>query len=138
MRRLSGEIGPQSERTRFMGELLPLEGWLSIELHCHLDAVGPSDRHPDLAQVLVSVPPLETPGDHDLRVEALADYISRTMETGVGIDEIDREMPGHSLKYRYLAEALEPWLMAAPERELTEAWNRGYEAGWQRWRPRMG
>ncbi|MFF8657536.1 hypothetical protein [Streptomyces huasconensis] len=118
MRRLSGEIGPQSARMRCMGELLPLQGWLDIELHCHLDGVGPSDRHPDLAQVLVSVPPPENPGRLDPRVEVLADYISRTMEMGAGIDEIDRETPGRSDQYRYLAEALVPWLIAAPEREL--------------------
>ncbi|MGC5042452.1 hypothetical protein ACLQ16_03945 [Streptomyces albidoflavus] len=111
-----------------MGELLPLEGWLNVELHCHLDGVGPSERHPDLAQVLVSVPPPQEPGHVDPRVEALADYISRIMEMGAGIDEIDRETPGRSEQYRYLAEALVPWLIAAPRRELKDAWNRGYEA----------
>lgn len=99
-----------------------------MELHCHLDGVGPSDRHPDLAQVPVSVPPPEKPGAVDPRVEALADYISRTMELGAGIDEIDRETPGRSEQYRYLAEALVPWLVAAPRRELKDAWDRGYEA----------
>lgn len=52
MRRLSGEIGPRSARRLLLGELLPLEGWMNVELHCHLDGVGPSDRHQDLAQVL--------------------------------------------------------------------------------------
>ncbi|WP_326736065.1 hypothetical protein [Streptomyces sp. NBC_01022] len=53
-----------------------------MELQCHLDGVDPSDRHPNLAQVLVSVPPPEEAVGIDLRVEALADYISRTMELG--------------------------------------------------------
>ncbi|MBT2396261.1 hypothetical protein [Streptomyces sp. ISL-100] len=128
MRRLSGEIGSRSARRLLLGELLPLEGWMNVELHCHLDGAGPSDRHPDLTQVLVSVPPPEWPGGIDPRVEALADYISRTMELGAGIDEIDREMPGRSEQYRYLAEALVPWLLAAPRRELKDAWDRGYKA----------
>ncbi|MFH8466005.1 hypothetical protein [Streptomyces sp. NPDC017991] len=101
---------------------------MNVELHCHLDGVGPSDRHPDLAQVLVSVPPPEEPYGIDPRVEALADYISRTMELGAGIDEIDRDIPGRSEQYRYLAEALMPWLRGAPRRELKDAWDRGYEA----------
>ncbi|GHF33201.1 hypothetical protein GCM10010218_12870 [Streptomyces mashuensis] len=127
MRRLSGEIGPRSGRARFMGELLPLEGWTNVELHCHLDEVRPSDRHPDLAQVLLSVPPPEEPGCVDQRVEALADYISRTVELGAGIEEL--EPCGRAESYRYLAEALVPWLAAAPRRELRDAWDRGYEAG---------
>ncbi|MFD3514868.1 hypothetical protein [Streptomyces sp. NPDC058657] len=128
MYRMKGEIGPQSLRTRFMGELLPLEGWLSIELHCHLDGVGPSERHPDLAQVLVSIPPPEGLGCADERVEALADYISRTMELGAGIEETEREYPAKAAAYQHLAEVLVPWLVAAPKRELKEAWDRGYEA----------
>jgi hypothetical protein len=43
---VSGKLGPQSLRARVMGELLPLEGWLNIELHCHLDAASPSGRQP--------------------------------------------------------------------------------------------
>ncbi|MFJ9416685.1 hypothetical protein ACIRPT_21185 [Streptomyces sp. NPDC101227] len=112
-----------------MGQLLPLEGWLNIELHCHLDGVGPSDRHPDLAQVLVSVPPPEEPGRCDPRVEPLADYVCKVMEMGAAIEEIERELPGTGERYRYLAEALVPWLVAAPRRELKDAWDRGYEAG---------
>ena len=132
MRELSGEIGPQSARTRFMGELLPLEGWLNVELHCHLDGVGPSDRHPNLAQVLLSVPPPEAPGSVDQRVEALADYISRTMELGAGMDELERENPGTAAEYRHLAEALVPWLVTATQRELKDAWDRGYDAACRR------
>ncbi|MGG7574137.1 hypothetical protein [Streptomyces sirii] len=115
-----------------MGELLPLEGWLNIELHCHLDGVGPSDRHPDLAQVLLSVPPPAGSCRVDQRVEALADYISRTMELGAGIEELEREYPSKTTEYRHLAEALVPWLVAAPRRDLKDAWDRGYEAGLRR------
>ncbi|GHD13260.1 hypothetical protein GCM10010334_71180 [Streptomyces finlayi] len=131
---MSGEIGPQSLRTRFMGELLPLEGWLNIELHCHLDGVGPSERHPDLAQVLLSVPPPDGPGRTDERVEALADYISRTMELGAGIEETEREHPAKAAAYQHLAEALVPWLVAAPKRELKEARDGGYAAATARYR----
>lgn len=41
------------------GELpavLPLEGWTTITLHGQLDRVGPSSRHPDLAEIVVSIP----------------------------------------------------------------------------------
>ncbi|MEU1310999.1 hypothetical protein ABZ419_19215 [Streptomyces cinnamoneus] len=113
-----------------MGELLPLEGWINVELHCHLHEIRPSDRHPDLAQVLLSVPPPEEPGRADQRVEALADYISRTMELGAGIEEL--EPSGRAEPYRYLAEALVPWLTAVPHRDLKDAWDRGYEAGRRR------
>ncbi|MEU1355345.1 hypothetical protein ABZ410_15800 [Streptomyces cinnamoneus] len=106
-----------------MGELLPLEGWINVELHCHLDEVRPSNRHPGLSQVLLSVPPPEGPGSVDQRVEALADYISRTLELGAGIEELERS--GWAETYRYLAEALVPWIAAAPRRELKDAWDRG-------------
>ncbi|AKN68728.1 hypothetical protein QR97_01935 [Streptomyces sp. PBH53] len=132
MRRLSGEICSQSARTRFMGELLPLEGWLNVELHCHLDTASPSDQHPDLTQVLLSVPPPEPSGQIDPRVVALTDYISRVMEMGAGIEEVERANPGQAAVYRHLAEALVPWLVAAPKRELKEAWDRGYEAARRR------
>ncbi|MGW8387146.1 hypothetical protein ACWGMW_16275 [Streptomyces albidoflavus] len=42
------------------GELpatLPLEGWTKVTLHGQVDAVGPSDLHPDLSKVEVSLPP---------------------------------------------------------------------------------
>lgn len=113
-----------------MGQFLPLEGWLNIELHCHLDGVGPSDRHPDLAQIMVSVPPPEEPGRSDPRGDVLADYISRVMEKGAGLEEIESELPGRGEQYRHLAEALVPWLV--PRREIKDAWNRGYEAGRRR------
>ncbi|WP_413100869.1 hypothetical protein [Streptomyces sp. Inha503] len=60
------------------------------------DGVGPSDRHPDLTQVLLSVPPSEESGRVDQRVEALADYISHTMEMGASIEETEREIPGQA------------------------------------------
>ncbi|MBZ6476718.1 hypothetical protein [Streptomyces griseocarneus] len=113
-----------------MGELLPLEGWINLELHCHLDGVGPSDRHPALSQVLLSVPPPEEQGSVDQRVEALADYISRTLEQGASVEELERSDRAES--YRYLAEVLVPWLAAAPRQELKDAWDRGYEAGRRR------
>ncbi|WP_435244268.1 hypothetical protein [Streptomyces sioyaensis] len=43
MRRLSGETGPQPSRPRVLGELLPLKGWLNLELHCHINGVDPSN-----------------------------------------------------------------------------------------------
>ncbi|MFG2141879.1 hypothetical protein [Streptomyces sp. NPDC048650] len=132
MRRLSGEIGPQAARTRVLGELLPLEGWLNVELHCHLDEVGPSDRHPDLAQVLLSVPPPEETGRVDHRAEALTNYIIRTLELGADIEELERDNPAKAAEYQYLAETLVPWLVAAPRWELKGAWDRGYEAGRRR------
>ncbi|MFE3139670.1 hypothetical protein [Streptomyces scopuliridis] len=138
MQRLSGEIGPQATRTRFMGEPLPLDGWLNVELHCHLDSVGPSDRHPNLTQVLLSVPPPEEPGQVDQRVGALADYICRTMELGAGIEEMEGENPGKAAEYQHLAEALAPWLVATPGRELKGAWDRGFEAGRRRADQRKG
>ncbi|MFJ2225587.1 hypothetical protein ACIOFY_36795 [Streptomyces anulatus] len=42
------------------GELpavLPLDGWTTITLHGQLDAVGPSSRHHDLSEIVVSIPP---------------------------------------------------------------------------------
>ncbi|MGW2496235.1 hypothetical protein ACWCV2_17255 [Streptomyces pseudogriseolus] len=36
---------------------LPLEGWSSMTLHCQVDAIGPSDRHPDLVKLELSIPP---------------------------------------------------------------------------------
>jgi hypothetical protein len=46
------------------GELpaeLPLEGWQSLTLHCQVDAIGPSDRHPDLVKLELSIPPEKPP-----------------------------------------------------------------------------
>ncbi|MFF4902223.1 hypothetical protein [Streptomyces sp. NPDC001068] len=46
------------------GELpstLPLEGWRTVTLHCQVDALGPSDRHPDLVKLEVSFPPPKPP-----------------------------------------------------------------------------
>ncbi|MFE0059955.1 hypothetical protein [Streptomyces sp. NPDC059003] len=112
-----------------MGQRQPPEGWFNLELHGHLDGVGPSDRHPDLAQVLVSVPPPDEPSREDPRVEALADYISRAMEGDAGLEETEREVTVRGEQYRYLAEALVPWLIEIPRREVKNAWDRGYEAG---------
>ncbi|MCX4677654.1 hypothetical protein OG413_20495 [Streptomyces sp. NBC_01433] len=128
MRHLSGEIRPLGLRGQFTGEL---EGWLNVELHGRLHEVGPSDRHPDLAQVLLSVPPPEGPGA-DARVDTLTDYISRTMELGAGFEETEREDPGRAAEYQHLAEALVPWLISAPLRELKDVWGRGYAAGLRR------
>lgn len=62
MHRLSGEIRSPASRPPFTGEMLPLEGWLTVDLHCQLDGIGPSDRHPDLSRVRLSMPPAETGG----------------------------------------------------------------------------
>ncbi|MFG2864666.1 hypothetical protein [Streptomyces sioyaensis] len=77
----------------------------------------------------MSVPPPEEPGREDPRIEALADYISRVMEMGAGLEEIERELPGRGEQYRHLADALVPWLVDVPRREVKDAWDRGYEAG---------
>ncbi|MEU9355044.1 hypothetical protein AB0D65_29620 [Streptomyces griseoloalbus] len=42
------------------GELpstLPLEGWRAVTVHCQVDAIGPSERHPDLVKLELSFPP---------------------------------------------------------------------------------
>ncbi|MFE1206280.1 hypothetical protein ACFW5V_31855 [Streptomyces sp. NPDC058762] len=42
------------------GELpatLPLEGWRTVSVHCQVDSIGPSERHPDLVKVELSFPP---------------------------------------------------------------------------------
>lgn len=44
---LGGELPPA----------LPLDGWRTVTLHCQLDAIGTSDRHPDLVKLEVSFPP---------------------------------------------------------------------------------
>ncbi|MER6616313.1 hypothetical protein [Streptomyces xantholiticus] len=46
------------------GELpstLPLEGWRKVTLHCQVDAIGPSERHPDLVKLELSFPPAKAP-----------------------------------------------------------------------------
>jgi hypothetical protein len=46
------------------GELpstLPLEGWRTVTLHCQVDGLGPSERHPDLVKLEVSFPPEKPP-----------------------------------------------------------------------------
>ncbi|MFF4057699.1 hypothetical protein ACFYZ0_18320 [Streptomyces sp. NPDC001708] len=47
------------------GELsyaLPLEGWSGMTLHCQVDAIGPSELHPDLVKLEVSFPPVARAG----------------------------------------------------------------------------
>lgn len=54
------ELTPEELTGLLGGELpsaLPLEGWRTMTLHCQLDAIGPSDRHPDLVKLEVSFPP---------------------------------------------------------------------------------
>ncbi|WP_108934658.1 hypothetical protein [Streptomyces ardesiacus] len=36
---------------------LSLDGWTTVTLHCQVDAIGPSDRHPDLVKLELSFPP---------------------------------------------------------------------------------
>lgn len=54
------EFAPDQLTELIGGELLPplpLEGWRTVTLHCQVDAIGPSDRHPDLVRLEVSFPP---------------------------------------------------------------------------------
>ncbi|MFI5990232.1 hypothetical protein ACIBAC_00060 [Streptomyces sp. NPDC051362] len=58
------EITTAELAARLSGELpdcLPLEGWLTGTLHCQLDKIGTSDRHPDLVKLEVSFPPPKPP-----------------------------------------------------------------------------
>ncbi|MEU1592815.1 hypothetical protein ABZ468_08115 [Streptomyces sp. NPDC005708] len=58
------EIAPQELSALLGGELpntLPLEGWTTLTLHCQVDAIGPSDQHPDLVKLEVSLPPATRP-----------------------------------------------------------------------------
>lgn len=58
------ELAPEELSKLLGGELpstLPLEGWRTVTLHCQLDAIGPSDRHPDLVKVVLSFPPPAPP-----------------------------------------------------------------------------
>ncbi|MEU2969054.1 hypothetical protein ABZ687_29255 [Streptomyces ardesiacus] len=48
---LSGLLGGELPPT------LPLEGWQTVMVHCQVDAIGPSERHPDLVKVELSFPP---------------------------------------------------------------------------------
>ncbi|MBZ6253588.1 hypothetical protein KVH27_35140 [Streptomyces olivaceus] len=40
---------------------LPLDGGNTVTLHCQVDAIGPSERHPDLVKVELSFPPEKCP-----------------------------------------------------------------------------
>ena len=58
------ELAPEELSKLLGGELpstLPLEGWQTITPHCQVDAIGPSDRHPDLVRLEVSFPPAKAP-----------------------------------------------------------------------------
>lgn len=50
------ELAPE-ELSMLLGGKLPLEGWRTMTLHCQVDAIAPSDRHPDLVRLEVSFPP---------------------------------------------------------------------------------
>lgn len=58
------EIAP-AELVKLLGgevpSTLPLEGWGTVTLHCQVDAIGPSAKHPDLVQLDVSFPPPKPP-----------------------------------------------------------------------------
>lgn len=125
-----GEISSAALRA-FTGGELPPEGWITVELHGQVDAIGPSELHPDLSEVRVAVPPPVRRGDDDPREEALADFISRHTQAGAGIEETARHDPRAAALYRDLAAALVPWLAGAEERDRKAAWERGYEAGRQ-------
>jgi hypothetical protein len=54
------EVAPEELSKLLGGELpstLPLEGWHTVTLHCQVDTIGPSERHPDLVKLEVSFPP---------------------------------------------------------------------------------
>ncbi|GAA5070850.1 hypothetical protein [Streptomyces similanensis] len=54
------EFAPAELTALVGGELpstLPLEGWQALTLHCQVDAIGPSELHPDLVKVELSLPP---------------------------------------------------------------------------------
>lgn len=59
------ELAPEELSKLLGGELpstLPLEGWRTVTLHCQIDVIGPSDRHPDLVKLEVSFPPAADSG----------------------------------------------------------------------------
>lgn len=58
------ELAPEELSALLGGELpsaLPLEGWQQVTLHCQVDAIGPSEKHPDLVKLEVSFPPGQAP-----------------------------------------------------------------------------
>ncbi|MFJ2745224.1 hypothetical protein ACIO3O_36830 [Streptomyces sp. NPDC087440] len=112
----------------YLGEL-PLEGWISLSVDAQLDGIGPSEQHPDLSRISLSVPPPEPHrGMGDPREEVLADFISRHAELGAGITELDRDAPVQAVAYRELARVLVPWLAGASPRDIEAAFKRGYDA----------
>ncbi|CAL9326630.1 hypothetical protein SUDANB91_07186 (plasmid) [Streptomyces sp. SudanB91_2054] len=42
-------------------DTLPLDGWNTVTLHCQVDAIGPSELHPDLVKLELSFPPETAP-----------------------------------------------------------------------------
>ena len=50
------EFPPSVMAAKLRGGELPLEGWRTVTLHCQVDAIGPSDQHPDLVKLEVSFP----------------------------------------------------------------------------------
>ncbi|MFE4579374.1 hypothetical protein [Streptomyces chartreusis] len=55
---------PEELSTLLGGELpskLPLEGWLTVAMHCQVDAIGPADQHEDLVRLEVLFPPPKLP-----------------------------------------------------------------------------
>ncbi|MEU6462234.1 hypothetical protein [Streptomyces sp. NPDC046976] len=58
------DLTPEELSALLRGELaptLPIESWRMMTLHCQIDAISPSDRHPDLVKLQVSLPPVEPP-----------------------------------------------------------------------------
>ncbi|MFD3314729.1 hypothetical protein [Streptomyces sp. NPDC058656] len=58
------ELAPPAVLAKLRGgelPVLPLGGWDTLTLHCQVDAIGPSDRHPDLVKIEVSFPPSKVP-----------------------------------------------------------------------------
>ena len=106
----------------------PSEGWARVDLHGHLEEIGPSDEIPHMLRVRVMVPPA-APGGADPRVDALADQISRFVELGAGLDELERDAPESAAAHRALAANLLPWLMGGEKRDLRRAYDAGHRAG---------
>ncbi|MGX1268041.1 hypothetical protein [Streptomyces phaeoluteigriseus] len=58
------ELAPAELAELLGGELpsrLPIDGWRTVTVHCQVDAIGPSDRHPDLVKLELSFPPAAAP-----------------------------------------------------------------------------
>ncbi|MFJ5811717.1 hypothetical protein [Streptomyces sp. NPDC093093] len=98
---------------------LPLEGWTETVVHCQPDEVGPSDEHPDLVRLKVSLPPSErAPRSPEVKViQGFTDW-PRWLLLDLGIP-LPPEPPAVPVHVQELLERagplLVPPLMALPE-----------------------